>query len=96
MANDNDGTPENGLELQLNGYHLATAEIIYHLPDHPKLLQTYIWQEYDLLPRYPELQKFLDFWERELEGPLHSVRVTNSDIITPGNARFADCVMTLH
>lgn len=33
----------NDLARQLFGYRLTTAEILYHLPDHPKLLQGYIW-----------------------------------------------------
>jgi uncharacterized protein Usg len=59
-------------------------------------LQTYIWQEYDLAPRYPELQKFLAFWEKNLDGPLHSVKVANIPIICPPKARFADICLTLH
>ena len=47
-------------ELQLNGYRLTTAEIIYRLPDHPALVQTFIWQGLDLVPKFPELNKFLD------------------------------------
>ena len=27
---------------QIEGFSLTTAEILYRLPDHPKLLQTYI------------------------------------------------------
>src|SRR4051794_18560600 len=42
--------PEAPLELQLKGYRLATAEILYRMPDHPSLLQTFIWQHYDLAP----------------------------------------------
>ena len=70
------------LQRQLNGYRLATAEILYHLPDHPGLLQSYVWQDYDLAPQYPVLSRFLDFWTRELEGPLHSVRVAGRKIIS--------------
>ena len=54
---------------QLEGYALATAEITYRLPDAHSLLQTFVWQDYDLAPKFPELRKFLDFWSRELEGP---------------------------
>ena len=36
-------------------YRLTTAEIYYHLPDFPKLLQSYIWQEYDIAPQFPVL-----------------------------------------
>jgi len=56
-------------------YRVTTAEIVYRLPDHPLLLQTFIWQKLDLAPDYPELRRFLDFWKQNLEGELHSVRV---------------------
>ncbi len=83
------------LALQMNDYRLTTAEILYHLPDHPTLLQSYIWQEYDLAPRYPELHKFLAFWEENLDGPLHSVNVANIPIITAPDTRIAACCLTL-
>lgn len=86
----------SSLLRQLNDYRLTTAEILYHLPDHPALLQTYIWQDYDLAPRFPELRKFLDFWTRNLDGPLHSVKVANVPIIKPAETRFADLCLTLH
>ena len=70
--------PTSRFELQLNDYRLTTAEILYRLPDHPGVLQTYIWQELDLAPRYPVLRKFLDFWERQIDGKLHSVRVAHA------------------
>ena len=63
---------------QLNGYGLTTAEIVYRMPDHPALLQSYVWQEYDLFPKFPELRKFLDFWTRSLDGALFSVKVAHS------------------
>ena len=68
---------------QLEGYGLTTAKILYRLPDHPRLLQTYIWQEYDLWPEFPTLTRFLEFWGRELEGPLHSVTVAHARLIKP-------------
>jgi len=82
-------------ELQLRGYRLTTAEILYRLPDHPGLLQTYVWQDYDLAPGYPILNRFLDFWERELEGPLHSVRVASRRLIRPQEWRHTDAVLTI-
>ena len=68
---------------QLQGYGLTTADICYRLPDHPGILQSYIWQEYDLHPSFPELRKFLDFWTAKLDGVLHSVRVASSSLIRP-------------
>ncbi len=75
------------LALQLKGYRLSTAEILYHLPDHPRLLQTFVWQDYDIAPRYPVLNRFLEFWTREIEGRLHSVRVTGKEIISAAEMR---------
>ncbi|MFA7276301.1 MAG: Usg family protein [Pseudobdellovibrionaceae bacterium] len=80
---------------QLDGLRLTTAHILYHLPDHPALLQSYIWQEYDLAPQFPTLIKFLTFWTRELDGKLHSVYVANKTIITPSDARFCEIEFSL-
>jgi uncharacterized protein Usg len=80
---------------QLNDYRLTTAEILYHMPDHPKLLQTFIWQDYDIAPQFPVLGKFLSFWTRELDGKLHSVYVANQKLITPNDTRFYDTEITL-
>ena len=81
---------------QMAGYGLATAEILYRLPDHPALLQSYLWQEYDLCPEFPELHKFLDFWKREIEGRLHSVRVAHCGLIKPAELRTVDGLFVLH
>lgn len=32
----------SAFEKQIQGYGLTTAEIHYHLPDHPHLLQLYV------------------------------------------------------
>ena len=58
------------LERQLVGYGLTTANILYRLPDHPKILQSYLWQDYDIAPEFPELNKFLTFWRDRIEGAL--------------------------
>jgi uncharacterized protein Usg len=84
------------LELQLRGYGLTTAEILYRMPDHPVMLQTYVWQEYDLAPRFPVLLGFLDFWQREIEGLLHSVRYTHKKLISPSEWRSVTGELVLH
>ncbi|AEH87733.1 usg protein [Mesorhizobium sp. B283B1A] len=81
--------------LQMEGYGLTTAEIHYHLPDHPSLLQLYVWQDYDLAPEFPELHGFLSYWERELEGPLHSVRVAHHRLIQPSEWRAIDGIIAI-
>ena len=83
-------------QRQLSGYGLTTAQILYRRPDHPWLLQTYVWQEYDLCPNFPELQGFLKFWQRSLEGILHSVTVAHSRLIKPAELRALDGEFRLH
>ena len=77
-------------------YRLTTAEIVYHLPDHPNVLQSFIWQGVDIAPRYPELRKFLDFWRREIEGSLHSVRVGSARLGRPSRIGHVDGWMRIH
>ena len=81
---------------QVAGYGLTTANILYRRPDHRWLLQTYIWQDYDLFPEFPELRRFLEFWQAKLEGPLHSVTIAHSKLISPAEFRTVDGVFRLH
>jgi uncharacterized protein Usg len=81
---------------QLDGYGLLTARILYHMPDHPTLLQTFVWQTLDKAPVFPELRRFLDFWQRDIEGKLHSVKISHRDLIGPADWRVLDCAYPVH
>jgi len=83
-------------ELMLKGYGLTTAQILYRLPDHPSIIQTFIWQHYDLAPKFPELFRFLDFWKSKLDGPLHSVAYTHRKLIAPNEWRNVTGELVLH
>ena len=85
------------LRLQLiDGYRLTTAEILYHLPDHPHLLQSFVWQELDIAPRFPGLRRFLDFWTHNLDGRLHSVKVAQAPLLVPAWLSHAQISLSLH
>jgi uncharacterized protein Usg len=77
-------------ELQVRGYSVTTAEILYHMPDHPALLQSFVWQDYDIAPRFPKLRGFLEFWSCNLDGSLYKVRVAHRRLIGPKEFRFLD------
>lgn len=81
---------------QLEGYGLTTAEIMYWRPDRRWLLQTYVWQDYDLCPHFPELFRFLGFWQKKLDGPLHSIRVAHSDLVKPAEITAVGGVFRLN
>lgn len=81
---------------ELRGFSLTTAEILYRLPDHPSLLQTFIWQEYDLHPRFPRLRAFLDFWTANIEGRLYRITVAHKGLLTPREVRLAAAQLHLN
>ena len=84
------------LSRQLEGFSLTTAEILYRLPDHPRLLQSYIWQDYDLAPKFPKLVDFLGYWATNLDGPLYRVRVAHRRLIAPQEFRFLEGELRLN
>ena len=83
-------------KFDIAGYGLTTANILYRLPDHPALLQTYLWQNYDVAPLFPELRQFLEFWQRELEGALHSVSVAHHRLLTERDLRAVSAEFPIH
>lgn len=89
-------TTDRGFRRQLKGFSLTTAEILYHMPDYPSLLQTYVWQDYDQHPTFPKLHGFLKFWSENLDGPLFKIRVANRRLIAPAELRMIDGQFVLH
>ena len=83
-------------QKQVEGYGLTTANILYRRPDHPWLLQSYVWQNYDLYPDFPELRSFLGFWQKSLEGVLHSVTVAHSRLVKPVEIKTVGGIFRLH
>ena len=89
-------TDHDEFRRQLLGYGLSTAEISYYLPDYPSLIQVFIWQHYDEAPHFPALNRFLDYWRRDIEAVLHSVRLAHSMMLGPREWRAHSGVITIH
>ena len=81
---------------QIEGYGLSTVQIHYYMPDHPSLLQLFDMQQYDLAPTFPELDRFLAYWRREIEAVLHSVRIAHKHLVGPAEWRAVDGVITIN
>lgn len=81
------------LSLRLQGWRLATAEVLYYMPDHPALLQSFVWQTLDLAPGYPRIHKFLDFWRREIDAVIHSVQLATGEPLAPARIDTADLLL---
>ncbi|QPM89624.1 usg protein [Pseudooceanicola algae] len=74
-------------ELMLKGYGLTTAEFCYRMPDHTHVLNTFVWQDYDIAPDHPRLFRFIEYWQAEIEGALHSVRFAHRKMLSSGEWR---------
>ncbi|MCO6051223.1 usg protein [Mesorhizobium sp. RP14(2022)] len=96
MRRADKGPSRSETELMLEGYGLLTAEFFYHLPDHPHVLQTFLWQTYDLAPNFPKLFSFIEFWKSRLDGSLHSVRFSHNELIKPVEWRNVEGEFALH
>ena len=86
----------SNLEASLSGARLLTAEVLYWMPDHPKLIQSFLWQTLDLAPRYPRLTRFLDHWRREVDAAIHSVTISQGDNLGPPKLLTADAMFRLN
>jgi uncharacterized protein Usg len=96
LSEKEDAMVSEDFRKQVAGYGLTTAHILYRRPDHHWLLQSYVWQAYDLCPKFPELFKFLTFWQNSLEGPIHSVEVAHCQLLKPAEIKAVGGVLRLH
>jgi uncharacterized protein Usg len=81
------------ISLRLKGWRLATAEVLYYMPDHPTLLQSFVWQTLDLAPAYPRIHRFLEFWRREIDAVIHSVQLATGETLAPARVNSADLLL---
>ena len=84
------------IEMQLAGYQLSTAEILYWMPDFPSVLQSFVWQQYDMPPEFPELHRFLNFWKKNIDATLHTVRVACAETMESPKVRNAEALYRIH
>lgn len=85
---------ETEFALRLRGWRLATAQVLYYIPDHPSLIQSFTWQTLDLAPDYPRIHKFLEFWRREIDAVIHSVQLATGETLAP--AKVTNAATILH
>lgn len=77
-------------EQRLHGAGLLTADVTFYMPDHPGLVQSFVWQTLDRAPTFPRLAAFLDHWRREIEAMIHSIKIAHADWVGPAEIRAVD------
>jgi uncharacterized protein Usg len=86
----------NDFARQLRGERLTTTEVLYYLPDHPAVLQRFLWQTLDVAPQFPRVNQFVDFWRREIDAVIHSVTVSAAGLVSPARLDVVRQVGLLH
>ncbi len=62
----------------LNRESLVTIEVIYFIPDYANILNTFWWQTMDVRPKYPRINRFLDYWRKEVDAVIKDIIICDS------------------
>ena len=54
---------------------VATGQVVYYIPDYLNIVQEFVWQTEDRLPEYPRITQFLDYWDKNIDGPIKEVYI---------------------
>lgn len=54
------------------------VNVLYWMPDYNNILQQFMWSTEDVVPEYPRVKKFLNFWHENIEAVISEVQIANS------------------
>jgi uncharacterized protein Usg len=66
---------EDNMAYILHKWTVATVQVVYYIPDYLNIVQEFIWQTEDQLPEYPRITKFLNYWDKNIDGPIKEVYI---------------------
>ena len=67
---------------------LTTLQVYYYMPDYNSIIQEFVWQYTDRVPKFPRTHTFLNFWHEEIEAVIESVNLSYVD--RKDNIRFVE------
>ena len=59
----------------LHKWTVATVQVVYYIPDYLNIVQEFILQTEDQIPEYPRITKFLNYWDKNIDGPIKEVYI---------------------
>ena len=59
--------------ITIRKWTVATVQVVYYIPDHLHIVNEFMWQTEDQLPEYPRITRFLDYWDKHIDGPIKEV-----------------------
>jgi uncharacterized protein Usg len=63
--------------IHIHKWTVATVQVVYYIPDYLHIVNEFVWQTDDQLPEYPRITRFLDYWDKNIEGPIKEVYIYN-------------------
>ncbi len=60
---------------------IVTVDILYWMPDYNNVLQEFVWQTSDIIPEYPRVHRFLNYWQENIEAVISEVRIADAETI---------------
>ena len=58
---------------------LVTLNVYYWMPDYENLIQQFMWQTMDVKPKYPRVQKFLNYWHNNIDAIVSEIQICESE-----------------
>ena len=58
---------------------LTLIQIYYYMPDHPSVINEFVWQTIDIYPRFPRMKRFLDHWHQNIEAAINEIYLGYTD-----------------
>lgn len=65
--------------MLLNRKVLVSLRVYYYMPDYRDLIQEFMWQTMDIKPKYPRVNKFLNYWKENIEAIIADVEIAEMD-----------------
>ena len=61
---------------------LVSLHVFYYMPDHRDLIQEFMWQTMDIKPKYPRVNKFLNYWKENIEAVIADIEMIEIEKIS--------------
>ena len=63
------------IQIILKKWTVASVQVVYYIPDYMSLVNAFVWQTEDQLPEYPRITRFLNYWDKNIDGPIKEVYI---------------------
>ena len=61
--------------VYIRKWTVASVQVVYYIPDYLNIVNEFIWQTEDQFPEYPRITRFLDYWDKNIDGPIKEVYI---------------------